>query len=247
MSNHSEKIADEKKSWKEFEMEAFEPFSLPEKKEKADFVSFQIKGEKKGEFISLKEGEEDYKKRKEAGDILKDAQQKATLLEREAYEKGFAQGEKDGLELGEKKAAKIVENIEKLFLEIGRLQKEILEEYERGSLEIIYTVAKKILHDHIELDEKAIKNTVSMALNLTAEKSEIVLRVNPEDFDFVERLRPEFFTQFKELKSIMVTAEASITRGGCFLETPCGDVDATIETQLEKIYQSLEEARKIEN
>ena len=254
MSNHSEKIAEGKRSWTEFEMESFEPLSLTEKparhtadgKDKAGFISLHRGDEKKGDFIPLEQGEDNYKKRQEAEDILKDAHQKATLLEQEAYEKGFAQGEKDGLELGEKKAIKVIENIENLFTEIGHLKKEILKQYEMGALELIFAIAKKIIHDQIKLDEKAIKNTVFKALNLTVEKSEIVLRVNPEDFDFVERLRPEFFTQFNELKSITVTSDPSITRGGCFLETPYGDVDATVETRLEKIYQSLEGVRKLE-
>ncbi len=258
MSNHSEKIAEGKKSWTEFEMESFEPLSLTEKparplinrgaggKDKADFISLHIGDGEKGDFIPLEQGEDNYKKRQEAEDILKDAHKKVALLEQEAYEKGFAQGEKDGLELGEKKAIKVIENIENLFLEISHLKKEILKQYEKEILELIFAIAKKIIHDQITLDEKAIKNTVFKALNLTAEKSEIVLRVNPEDFDFVERLRPEFFTKFNELKSIMVTSDPSITRGGCFLETSYGDVDATVETRLEKIYQSLEEARKLE-
>jgi len=42
---------------------------------------------------------------------------------------------------------------------------------------------------------------------------------------------------------MIVTSDPSITRGGCFLETPYGDVDARVETQLEKIYQSLEGVR----
>lgn len=254
MSNHSEKIAEGKKSWTEFEMESFEPLSLTEKparhtadgKDKVDFISLQIGDGEKGDFIPLEQGEDNYKKRKEAEDILKDARQKVALLEQEGYEKGFAQGEKDGLELGEKKAIKVIENIENLFTEIGHLKKEILNQYEMGALELIFAIAKKIIHDQITLDEKAIKNTVFKALNLTVEKSEIVLRVNPEDFDFVERLRPEFFTKFNELKSIMVTSDPSITKGGCFLETPYGDVDATVETRLEKVYQSLEDVRKLD-
>jgi flagellar assembly protein FliH len=246
LSNHSEKIAENKRSWTGFEMDSFEPLPLSEKEDKADFISLRIGEGGKGDFIPLEEGEDNYKKRKKTEDILKDAHQKAALLEREAYEKGFAQGEKDGLELGEKKAIKVIENIENLFIEIHHLKKEILKQYEKRTLELIFTIAKKIIHDQIELDEKAIKNTVFKALNLTAEKTEIILRVNPEDFDFVERLRPEFFTKFKELKSIIVTSDPSITRGGCFLETACGDVDATVETQLEKIYQSLEGVRKLE-
>jgi len=246
LSNHSEKIAEKKRSWTEFEMESFEPLFLPEKKDKADFISLQTGEGEEGDFIPLEQGEDNYKKRKEAGDILKDAHQKVALLEREAYEKGFAQGQKDGLELGEKKAIKVIENIENLFIEISHLKKEILNQYEKGTLELIFAIAKKIIHDQVELDEKAIKNTVFKVLNLTAEKGKIVLRVNPEDFDFVERLRPEFFSKFKELKSIMVTSDPSITRGGCFLETSYGDVDATVETRLEKVYQSLEGVRKLE-
>lgn len=228
-------------------MDSFEPLPLFEKEDNADFISLRTEEGGKGDFIPFEEGEDNYIKKKEAEDILKDAYERAERLEREVYEKGFAQGEKDGLELGEKKAIKVVENIENLFNEIHQLKKEILKQYEKRTLELIFTIAKKIIHDQIELDEKAINNTVFKALHLAAEKTEIILRVNPEDFDFVERLRPEFFSKFKELKSIIVTSDPSITRGGCYLETTCGDVDATVETQLEKIYQSLEGVRELES
>lgn len=241
MFNNSKKIAEREKSWTKFEMDSFEPLFLSRKEDRSNFISLRKGEEEEADFISLEESGDNFKKRKEARDILKEAQEKATLLEREAYEKGFAQGEKDGLELGEKKAIKVIENIENLFIEMSNLKKEILKQYEKEILEQIFAIAKKIIFHHMELDEKAIRDTVLKALNLTVEKSKIILRVNPEDFDYVERLRPEFFTKFKELKSIMVTSDPSITRGGCFLESPYGDVDATIETQLDKIYQSLNE------
>jgi len=129
---------------------------------------------------------------------------------------------------------------------MSNLRKEILQQYERQILELIFSIAKKIIHHQIGSDEKAIEDTVLKALHLAFEKSKIALRVNPEDFDYVERLRPEFFAKFKELKSIVVTSDPSITRGGCFLETPYGDVDARIETELEMIYQCLEGVRKLE-
>ena len=240
MSDNSKEIAEEGETWARFEMESFESPSLPRETDKPDFISLQVGGEKKPDFIPLEHSGDNYKKRKEAEDIVKKAQEKAALLEREAYEKGFAQGEKDGLDLGEKKALKVVENIENFFTEMSNLRKEILKQYERQILELIFSIAKKIIHHQIGSDEKAIEDTVLKALHLAVEKSKIALRVNPEDFDYVERLRPEFFAKFKELKSIVVTSDPSITRGGCFLETPYGDVDARIETELEMIYQCLE-------
>jgi flagellar biosynthesis/type III secretory pathway protein FliH len=44
------------------------------------------------------------------------------------------------------------------------------------------------------------------------------------------------------VKSIVITSDPTIARGGCLLETPSGDVDASIETQLHSLYQSLKEA-----
>lgn len=242
MSDNSKEIAEEGETWARFEMESLESPSLSRETDKPDFISLQVGGEKKPDFIPLEHSGDNYKKRKEAEDIVKKAQEKGALLEREAYEKGFAQGEKDGLDLGEKKALKVVENIENFFTEMSNLRKEILKQYERQILELIFSIAKKIIHHQIGSDEKAIEDTVLKAVHLAVEKSKIALRVNPEDFDYVERLRPEFFAKFKELKSIVVTSDPSITRGGCFLETPYGDVDARIETELEMIYQCLEEA-----
>jgi len=246
LSDNSKEIAEEGETWARFEMESLESPSLSRETDKPDFISLEAGGEKKPDFIPLEHSGDNYKKRKEAEDIVKKAQEKGALLEREAYEKGFAQGEKDGLDLGEKKALKVVENIENFFTEMSNLRKEILKQYERQILELIFSIAKKIIHHQIGSDEKAIEDTVLKAVHLAVEKSKIALRVNPEDFDYVERLRPEFFAKFKELKSIVVTSDPSITRGGCFLETPYGDVDARIETELEMIYQCLEGVRKLE-
>jgi flagellar biosynthesis/type III secretory pathway protein FliH len=68
------------------------------------------------------------------------------------------------------------------------------------------------------------------------------LRINPDDLSFVEEWRPELFEKFKTLKSIVVNPDSTIQRGGCLLETPCGDIDARIETQLEIIGESLKSA-----
>jgi len=192
-------------------------------------------------FIPLKETTDHYKKKKEIQDVLREAQEKASLLEREAYEKGFAQGEKDGFELGQRKALKLVENIQSVLRSMDNLRQEVLAHYEKEILELVFAIAQRVIHRDIRSDDKAVEGTVLSALALAAEKSKATLRVNPEDFDYVEELRPEFFTAVKELKALTITSDPSITRGGCLLESPYGDVDARIETQLEKIHQCLEQ------
>jgi flagellar biosynthesis/type III secretory pathway protein FliH len=55
-------------------------------------------------------------------------------------------------------------------------------------------------------------------------------------------MKPEFFRTSKDLKSIVVTPDLSVNRGGCLLETPYGDIDASVEARLDKIHQSLNRA-----
>ena len=215
-------------------MTSFEPLSFGEKKENAQFDGLQADVLEETEFIpfGVYGGETE---------PLKGAQKRVAILEQEAYEKGFAQGQKDGFEIGEKKAVKAIENIENLLIEMSRLKLDILKQHEKEILELIFSIAEKIIHYQVNTNEKAIKGSIIKALNLTVDKSQVVFRVNPEDQDYVEKLRPDLFPKIKDLKSIVVNSDTTISRGGCFLETVNGDVDATVETQLEKIRQCLKE------
>jgi len=236
------KMSQNGESLNKYKTDSFQPLSPNGKGTDRDFVSLQ--GAEKGpsEFIPITLGGENQTIEFGNGDIFSDPQERAALLEQEAYEKGFAQGEKDGFDLGEKKAAKFVEKIEALFMELSRLKDVIIKQYEKELLDLAFAIAGKITHCQIGSDENVVKHTIINAMGMAVQRNKVVIRVNPEDYDFVDELRPELFSEIKEVKSIIVSSDQSVSRGGCFLETPRGDVDATVEAQMEKIYQSLEEA-----
>lgn len=228
-------------SWTNYHMKFFEHDELVDKKDDDGFISLQTGDLKSGEFVPV-EGYPDRQNRRKMEEAETSGSQKnVSLIEQDAYEKGFVQGEKDGFELGERKADKVIENIEKLFDEMSSLKKNILKQHEKEILDLIFAIAEKIVHRLTGFDEGGIREAVFNALNLAIEKSKIVLNINPEDYDYIEELRPDLFKKYKELKSIIVSSDPSITRGGCFLKTPYGDIDAGIETQLEKIYQCLKD------
>ena len=235
--NESEHI----ESWTNYHMKFFEHDELVDKKDDYGFISLQAGELKRAEFVPVEGYPDRQNKRKMGKDETSHAHENVSLIEQDAYEKGFVQGEKDGFELGERKANKVIENIEKLFDEMSTLKKEILKQHEKEILDLNFAIAEKIVHHLTRFDEGGVKEAVFNALNLAIEKSEIVLNVNPEDYDYIEELRPDLFKKYKELKSITVTSDPSITRGGCFLKTPYGDIDAGIVTQLEKIYQCLQD------
>ena len=229
-------------SWQKFEMESFESNKPQKRGDKKDFVFLETGPEKKPDFVPLGVWENNGNNNKETENDLLGKKENIASIEEEAYEEGFVQGEKDGFELGEKKALKVIENIENLFNEITDLKNDILKQYEKEILELIFAVAEKVVHHEVKLDDTVVKSAIFAALELAVEKSKVVFNVNPDDYDYVEKLRPELFNQNKELKSIVVSSNPSVTRGGCFLETPYGNIDATIESMLEKISQCLRES-----
>lgn len=197
------------------------------------------------DFVPLAGKEGGFSIHKEAcARILRQAEDKAAHLEREAYDKGFSQGEKDGFELGLKKAEKTVVNLEKLFEELSALKQDLVRSHEKEIMNLLFAIARKIVCDQGLRDESLIERTALKAIHLAADRSEITLRVHPDDVQWIEKVKPGFFAEFKELKRLAVTPDPSLSRGGCLLESPCGDVDGRIETQLQEIYQVMDEAFK---
>lgn len=242
LSKNIRNSSSKEESWHKYEMESFEPYALQKQKRENDFVSLDPGEGKRANFVPLAAWENnDAKKEKNEDDEL-GMQEKISGIEQEAYEKSFAQGEKDGFEFGEKKSIKIAENIENLFNEMVSLKHEVSKQYEREIIDLIFAVAEKIVHHEVRSKESVIKNAIFEALEAAVEKSKVVFNVNPDDYDYVEKLRPELFKQNKGLKSIVVTSDPAVSRGGCYLETPYGNIDATIESKLDKIYQCLKES-----
>ena len=242
LSKNIKKSNGKEESWHKYEMESFEPYELQKQGRKNDFVSLDNRVGGRSNFVPLQTWEKADSKNEETQDGLSGMQENISSIEQEAYEKSFAQGEKDGCEFGEKKATKVLENIENLFNEMVSLKHDVLKQYEREIIDLIFAVSEKIVHHEVRSKESIIKNAIFEALELAVEKSKVVFNVNPDDYDFVEKLRPELFNQNKGVKSIVVTSDPGVTRGGCYLETPYGNIDATIESKLEKIYQCLQES-----
>jgi flagellar assembly protein FliH len=162
-----------------------------------------------------------------------------TLLEQEAWEKGFESGKVAGYEAGEKKANDLVEQVQILVDEMTILRHELLKRYENQILELIFSVSKKIVNCEISVNERVIRETVLHALQLAAEKDRLVLNLNPDDVELIEKLQTTAADPSGKLTAAVLRADASVARGGCRLETPHGDIDATIETRLDNVYENL--------
>jgi flagellar assembly protein FliH len=221
--------------WELFKLESFDPVSEMSSSRKLA-----------GEFTSTFSSENKYEKgfyiTPFGSDEIGEAKKNVASIESDAYEKGFVQGEKDGLEMGMKKNEKLIENINGILKELVDAKGRIVKEYEGEILQLIEHIARKVVEVTVSINPDAVRETILKTLRLAIDSSELTVRVSPDDFDYVKEIKPDFFEKINELKSITIISDSSIRRGGCYVETHFGNIDARLEKQLEKLSNSIRKA-----
>jgi flagellar assembly protein FliH len=164
--------------------------------------------------------------REEAQAILAAARTEAEAIRAEAE----AAGEAAGLARWEERAG-----------ELTRAEGRLLEEARGQLLQLALRIAEKVLRQRLEMAPDAILPMVEEALQAARGHvaGRVVLRLHPLDAATVtpqlERLRQ----QNRGFESLEVLRDASLSRGGCRVETQFGTIDASIETQLRAIESLL--------
>jgi len=169
--------------------------------------------------------------------ILKEAKEKALAAEKEAYEKGFSQGEKDGLELGFKRLEAHLQSFQKVLAEIQRFQKDFFQIHEKEMVQFLITLVRKILRQDIPQAEEVVAATLREAFQYVEEHQKFQIRLHPKDYEFLKD-HPErlpFPLNEENPEGPKLVADPALVRGGCLIETSFGNIDATVESQLDQI------------
>jgi flagellar assembly protein FliH len=155
-------------------------------------------------------------------------------LEREAFTKGYAQGERAGLEAGGKRAEAMLRRVAQTIEELGGLRQTLIHETEREMVQLALTLARRVVHREITLDPELVAALAHVALERLATTAPATIRMNPEDYTIVAQDAARWSGT-----SVTVVPDPSIPRGGCLVESEFGSVDATIERQFDEMSRAL--------
>jgi flagellar assembly protein FliH len=159
------------------------------------------------------------------------------LIEKKAFEEGFRQGEQAGIEAVENKINALMKQHAESILEMGRVKSALYSEVEREVVRLAIEVARKIVHREIQVDRDIIQTLVHVALAHVAEKAPVTVHVNPVDYSYISERQTEL--SHAEGRSLALMADKSIDRGGCLIETDCGDIDARLEEKFREVEQAF--------
>lgn len=192
-------------------------------------------GFKKGQKAGLKEGiEEGIKQGKESG--YKDGFEKGKA---EGLDKGLFEGEEKGYEDGQKKAENIIKHISDISQKLENQWRDMVAVNEKKMVSLIFKIVEKVIYTKLETTPEIVKNTIMEAFKIIPDGIKAEVSISPEDYEYVQIIKEDFFKDIKKFKNIEFNSIPSINRGGCKIETKSGVVDTSIEERLDAIKQSL--------
>lgn len=164
------------------------------------------------------------------------AQQQAHLaaLERDAFAKGYAQGERAGFEAGATRAEAMLRRLAGSLEELGRLRTSMIQHTERQMVQLALVVARRILKREVAIDADLIVAMARVALDRLGERTHATVRMNPEDLAATGVPQNDWVGPH-----VTIVPDASLGRGQCQVESDFGFVDAGVDAQFEQIAHSL--------
>lgn len=157
----------------------------------------------------------------------------------ESYQKGLKEGQAAGLKQGLAKAEQVLRQFDAAIKEAINQRAIMLDEAKQKILELVLQISRKVTFEAIQADPERTVQLINGVINTLLDRSRIKIKVNPNHLPIVEQNIEQFLKGSAMIKEVAIEADPRVKYGGCFIETPHGDIDARLESQFEIIAETL--------
>ncbi len=195
----------------------------------------------------------------QAQQIIADARQEAETQSKIAYEeskkRGYDDGYKPSLEEGLKNgreqgrqeaydnANEQLDMIQQSWIDAAQVwdtqRQEMYRDARRAVLDLTLSLAQKLVHRVIEVDPEVIVDQMTSVLACVLRPTDVTVRICPDDRPSLEQAMPRLMTQFTQVKHIHLIDDPDIKRGGCVVGYGQGEIDASIDTQMQRLIELI--------
>ncbi|TDT50610.1 FliH/SctL family protein [Fonticella tunisiensis] len=165
----------------------------------------------------------------------------------EGYQCGFRKGYEEGYSYGLNEAKNevdaMVKDAEDYVKKCHEASRKYIEETKDEIIGLSVQIARKILNTELTVNTEAIYKMAESIISKAIDKRQIVLKVNPQDFNIVKNRKDDLSIYVEDPNNLIIIADSSLRQGSIKAETPSGFIDGDIDTQLEIILKNLLEGK----
>jgi flagellar assembly protein FliH len=156
-------------------------------------------------------------------------------LEREAFSKGYAQGEHAGAEAAGERGEAMLHRLTQTLDELTTVRTDMIRQTERQMVQLALAIARRIVQREVSLDPDLLLAMARVALERLGDTARVTVRLHPEDFAAARAERVAELTS----SNVTIVADARLSRGGCRVESDMGLLDIGIDAQLQEVGRAL--------
>lgn len=188
-----------------------------------------------------------------AEDIVRLAMEDAAQMLHEAkeagyragYEKGYADGDTEArsqvFQRADAERAAFRADIEAFVTHIEAERMRAWNAMEPEIIGLIFQLAQQVIKQEVEVNRDVALSITRNALRRVADSSSLRIRVHADDLETIRSHREDLLTLVDGMPHFEIIADRRVGPGGCIVETPAGNIDARIETQLDTVADTLEQ------
>jgi len=145
------------------------------------------------------------------------------------HDEGFRQGKEEGL----LKAREVLKQFDSAIKDAIDRRAAMLDEARQNILKLVVEISRKVTFDAVAADPELTLKMIDGVIDTLLDRSRLKIKVNPDHLPIVEQNIDAFLQGTATIKEIKIEADPRVRYGGCFIETPTGDIDARLESQFE--------------
>lgn len=164
------------------------------------------------------------------------------LLQQQAVDSAREEGLKQAWQSVEAHYKGQLETLRALIESVRNARQRYVEDVGDEALEIVFVAVTKILGAGFATREAAVA-AVREAIRCCKERGRMLVKVAPQDFELLDAHRRELL-EGGSAREVELVADEQVKWGGCVLEGASGNLDARLETQLQRLRDTLLRARE---
>jgi flagellar biosynthesis/type III secretory pathway protein FliH len=169
---------------------------------------------------------------------LADAEAQADTLRAAAREEGLREGREEALAA----LAPALESLTQALEGVQTDQYNRAARLESHAVDLALFLAEKVVGGALAVQPDLVIEAVRGALRGIVERERVTILVHPEDLELVRDAMDGISATLGGIEHCEVQAERRVSRGGAVVRTPDGDVDARVETKLQRAREVVEAA-----
>ena len=157
----------------------------------------------------------------------------------EAYQRGFLEGEAQGLERALRELDPSRQAAENAAHQLSTLREDLTSRTQESVLALALAVARRVMEQELQARPEYVAELVEKALGHFPLDHKVRVRVNPKDLAFITGDTLDQMPGEKVSREVRWTPDDTVAPGGCIVEGPEHVVDGRLDSALERIYRTV--------